>query len=367
MQNPVFQGSQQNFILICSIATLFLANTALADNGPSLVFHVTTPAPAKNVYVATDKNGWNSQDPAWKMREVAPCTYLLTKPPTDGLLYRFVIDGEWQPDPENPLRAYTSNGTENSVFINESMRQDPALELQKGVRTWNRSTLTLPDQNGVGREITVLTPPAGFQKRSSVTVYFQDGVDYLNQANASNVIANLSSEPGMPAITAVFIPPGARHDEYGYTDQLGPLAENYARFIAESVVPAVEQKYGIQDKASNRLIIGPSAGGLISLFTGLKYSNVFGNIASQSASVWMAPEKIHDLMQTVSESQTKPRLFLEWGSLENWGITDFNPAAVNDAKSLGIPVKSRTIPALHNWDGWKNGLSGILRAFFHTR
>lgn len=363
------QGSLFFHLFFSTTAAIFAASIAHAD-AQNLVFHVTTTEPAHEVFVASDIHDWDPADPAMKMHAIGPCEFLLTlpKPLVGGLQYKYVVDGKWTTDPDNPLKVGNGVGSENSVFLSGTLAEDPSLQLQNGVRPWDQSTLTLRDQNGVNREITVLRPPFGFQKNRSVTVYFQDGGEYLEKANAANIIANLSSEPGMPAITAVFISPRERLSEYGHDDFLGKNAENYARFVAEKVVNEVEHNYGIHDSSSTRLIMGPSFGGLISLYTGLKYPQIFGNIASQSASIWRAPEKIHALMQSMARSRMKARLFLQWGSLEQQGIVNSNKSALEDADSLGIPAIGHTIPALHNWLGWRNGLSGVLREVFkHTQ
>lgn len=364
LRESVVKGSLIRSLFILSFITL--TGTLTRADEQNLVFHLRTQQPAEKVFVASEIHDWDAQDPSMQMQKLGSCEFLLTlpKPLLGHLQYKFVVDGNWQTDPDNPHTLTNGVGTENSVFLNETLEEDPALELQKDVRPWDQSTLILPDQNGLDRQITVLRPPGGFQKQSTVTVYFQDGGEYLEKANAANLIANLSSEPGMPAITAVFIPPRERLQEYGHDDFLGQNAENYARFVATTVVPAVERKYGIRGTASTRLIMGPSFGGLISLYTGLKYPTVFGNIASQSASIWRNPELIQDLMQTVSKSHVKPRLFLQWGSLENPGTVNFNQIAAQGAQKLGLPIKAKTIPAMHNWLGWRNGLSEILRTFF---
>ena len=73
-------------------------------------------------------------------------------------------------------------------------------------------------------DINVVSPPASqYGNRSSVTVYFLDGDDYLYHSGAANLIANLSQEADMPLITGVFVSPTNRDVQYVFSQSYAEL------------------------------------------------------------------------------------------------------------------------------------------------
>jgi len=88
----------------------------LLDTSQEVVWKYKNPSASK-VYVAGDFNGWNNT--AW----------LMTGPDKDGNFiyrkklpagvyhYKFVVDGQWLPDPNNPETTDDGYGGKNSVLV----------------------------------------------------------------------------------------------------------------------------------------------------------------------------------------------------------------------------------------------------------
>jgi 1,4-alpha-glucan branching enzyme len=86
-----------------------------ATAGPAIEFRLFAPD-AQEVCLTGDFSDWQPEacrmqrfkDGTWKkMLKLKPGRYE----------YRFVVDGQWWTDPENPQRQYNPFGQENSVLI----------------------------------------------------------------------------------------------------------------------------------------------------------------------------------------------------------------------------------------------------------
>lgn len=87
----------------------------------------------------------------------------------------------------------------------------------------------------------------------------------------------------------------------------GGKADLYGRFIVEELKPFIDATYRTKTDAKHTGLGGSSLGGLISLYLGLRYPNVFTRIAVVSPAVWWADNQIVHY----TENQTrKPPLYI---------------------------------------------------------
>jgi len=86
-----------------------------AATAPSIEFHLFAPE-AQDVCLAGDFSDWQPED--CRMRRFKDGTWKKKMKLKPGRYeYRFVVDGQWWTDPENPQRQYNPFGQENSVLI----------------------------------------------------------------------------------------------------------------------------------------------------------------------------------------------------------------------------------------------------------
>jgi enterochelin esterase family protein len=190
----------------------------------------------------------------------------------------------------------------------------------------------------------------------SVTIYFQDGGDYLQQTHIETLLANLNALPGMPALTGVFIPPIERMKEYAMND-------GYATFLTYTVVKNVEALFPFTGgEAQKRLVIGASMGGLISVYIATKAPQIFGLVASQSGSLWFDDKAVLKFIRP----GLNLKMFIENGVFESPRMLEGNRAAVQLAQKAGIPTHYEEYPTTHDWYSWRNRLSQIFRSFFDS-
>ncbi len=135
------------------------------------------------------------------------------------------------------------------------------------------------------RRVRVYTPhdynedvkPYGF-------LVLTDGDEYINVLSAKVVLDNLIYEKKIPPIVTVFIDSTeTRMEELRCND-------TFESILIEELIPWVRDNYNISEKAEDAVIGGLSLGGLTAGYIGLKHSEVFGNVLSESGSFWYKPE-----------------------------------------------------------------------------
>ena len=153
-----------------------------------------------------------------------------------------------------------------------------------------------------------------------------------------------------------------------------PCSEAFARFIETELVPWVREQYAVSHKAEDVFVTGSSYGGLASLWLGFRLPHLFGNVISQSASLWWGPG--YDLQNPVwlqsytpewlidqyERSPRKPlRIWLEFGLMELMDrmiAPNRRMAAVLRAK--GYDSTYNEFAAAHDWAHWRVSLAQAL-------
>jgi enterochelin esterase-like enzyme len=135
------------------------------------------------------------------------------------------------------------------------------------------------------RKIRVYTP---YDYKKDVKPYkflvLTDGDEYINVLSAVNVLDNLIADKKIPPIVAIFVDSTeTREEELSCNDTFGDI-------IIEDLIPWIKDNYNISNSADESIIGGISMGGLTASYLGLKHSETFGNVISQSGSYWYKPD-----------------------------------------------------------------------------
>lgn len=128
--------------------------------------------------------------------------------------------------------------------------------------------------------------PSGYDESSKPYGFLilTDGDAYIDNLSATTVIDNLIADKKIPPIVTIFIDSTeTRTEELECNDTFGEI-------IVKELLPWVRDNYNISDKADEAVIGGLSSGGLAASYIGLKHSEVFGNVLSESGSYWYKPE-----------------------------------------------------------------------------
>ena len=152
------------------------------------------------------------------------------------------------------------------------------------------------------RDLIVYLPP-GYDsqpRRSFPVLYLHDGQNLFD--GATSFIPGMDWHVGHTAdhmidtgqvqplvIVGIYNAGKQRLGEYTPTRAPrlgGGRAHRYGKFLLDEVRPFVLQRYRIAGGVENTGIGGSSLGGLLSLYLGLRWPQIFGKIAALSPSLW---------------------------------------------------------------------------------
>jgi predicted alpha/beta superfamily hydrolase len=182
------------------------------------------------------------------------------------------------------------------------------------------------------RELVVYLPP-GYQahpeKRYPV-MYFHDAQNVFEAHTAyvpgqywriPEAADHLMAEQRVQEAIFVGIPHGGerRIDEFTPSrnpkNSYGGQAALYGRMLVEEVLPFIAHQYRVLDGAKNTGLGGSSLGGLVSIYLGIKYPEVFGRLAVMSPSVWWDYRMILRKIVSITHRH-RPKIWLDVGMHE---------------------------------------------------
>lgn len=241
------------------------------------------------------------------------------------------------------------------------------------------------------RDIVVYLPPGYTRQKSKryPVLYLNDGQNLFDGATSfipgkewridETAQALISSRKIEPLIIVGINNAGKeRINEYTPVAdpkyKMGGNADLYGHMLVEELKPFIDSNYRTLKDAGHTGLGGSSLGGLVTLYLGLKYPNVFGKLAIVSPSVWFANKQI---VSYVTELETKPRvrIWMDMGTKEG-DTPEEAKRAVADARllrdtlikkgwRLGRAFKySEAEGAEHNESAWAARVEPILSFLF---
>ena len=162
---------------------------------------------------------------------------------------------------------------------------------------------------GNERPIWIYTPH-GFSANKKLygLLVLTDGGVYVNTAHVATTLDNLIAAGLIPPLVAVMVENPDRWRELS-------CSSAFADFLAQEIVPWARANFRATDRPDQTIIGGASLGGLQAAFVGLKHSEVFGNVLSQSGSFAWKPEGEKEWEWLNRQFAASPRLPLRF-SLE---------------------------------------------------
>jgi predicted alpha/beta superfamily hydrolase len=241
------------------------------------------------------------------------------------------------------------------------------------------------------RDILVYLPPNYKSNRKKLysVLYLNDGQNLFDGATsfipgqewrvdetAQSLITGGQIEPLI--IVGVYNTGKDRVNEYTPTEdqkyKMGGKADIYGRMLTEELKPFIDTTYRTRRDPRHTGLGGSSLGGLVSLYLGLKYSNVFGKLAVVSPSVWFANKEI---LRDVEAVQKKPhlRIWLDTGTKEGTTAEEAQQTVVNARLLKEALVRKGWRPgkdlsyfeaegAEHNERAWAVRVEPILKFLF---
>ena len=200
------------------------------------------------------------------------------------------------------------------------------------------------------RDVLVYLPPGydtDAERRYSV-FYMQDGQNLFDGATsfipgqewrvdetAQALVRAQAIEPVI--IVGIYHAGVERVDEYTPSAdprrRLGGKADLYGRLVVEELKPFVDAQYRTKTGVADTALGGSSLGGLVTMYLGLRYPEVFGKLAVLSPSIWWDGRRIlRDVAALASERRA--RVWLDMG-------TDEGAYATADARRLRDALVSK--------------------------
>jgi len=313
-------------------------------------------ASATNVYLSGDMNGWASSSDKLQRLSTTNLFYLSKNYEPDARLdYKFIRDGTWILDPENPKTCSGGFGP-NSELAMPNYIQPPEIKYYSDIPHGTLKDTTFFSTNlGNSRTVRVYLPPNYSATSDSFPmILFHDGLEYQSLASAHNILDYLISQNQIEPVIAVFVPPVNRTPEYA-----GNQMNAFTNFIVNELLPYIDSRYRTKQSPKYRATAGASNGGNIALWLGYQKPDVFGNVAAQSSNV------ISSISNGLQNSQKlNLKFYLDIGTYD---ISQLIPMVRNLKTILdnkGYEIFYREYHEGHSWGNWRAHIDDYLKFFF---
>ena len=296
-----------------------------------------TPVGA-TIYIAGTFNSWNPRAAGYALAPQGGGQYAITLPTTvrGAISFKFTL-GVWDSceatagGGQAPDRNFTVPATGTASYSGTvpawTMTSTPASTASASVSVLSTS-FTIPQLNRT-RTIRLYLPPdyATSGGKTYPVLYMHDGQNLFDNATAfsgewgvDETLDRLQTQANDWGCIVIGIDNGPqRLDEYSpYVNAQygGGQGDAYVDFIAIVLKPYVDGHYRTRPDRLSTGIMGSSMGGLISLYAGLKYPEVFGRVGALSASLWFSP-RIYAYAHHAPFTLPDPRLWFSSGTAES--------------------------------------------------
>lgn len=261
------------------------------------------------VYISGNFNNWRTQDKEFMMEKIGNNLYQYEFPNDfyypEELLYKFT-KGDWS---EVEIDAH-GNRTENrSTKKHTGIQNEFVARWRKNWLPFKQSFLPqvllisdefeIPQLNKTRKIWALLPNDYDSTNERYPVMYLQDAQNLFNEdAKYGNweidkKLAVMSEyKIGKIIIIAIEHAEEDRIKEYnvGKTVLGKGQGKKYIRFVTETLKPFVDSNFRTKKEREFTGIGGSSMGGLVSIFSGLRYPEVYGKLMIFSPSLWVVPE-----------------------------------------------------------------------------
>ena len=261
------------------------------------------------VFISGNFNNWITQDKAFEMEKIENGLYHFKFPYNytfpEELLYKFTR-GDWS---EVEIDKY-GNRTENRISKRKNgVKKEHVAKWRKNWLPFKNNFLPkvkliseefeIPQLNKTRRVWALLPHDYETSNLDYPVLYLQDAQNLFNEnAQYGNweidkklaVMAEYNI--GKIIIIAVEHAEKERIKEYnvGNTVLGNGQGKKYIRFLTDTLKPFIDENFRTKSDRENTGIGGSSMGGLVSIFSGIMYPEVFGKLMIFSPSLWVVPK-----------------------------------------------------------------------------
>lgn len=268
------------------------------------------------IYISGDFNGWNAADESLRLQKISRHKFQLeltiASGAPDKLEYKYTR-GSWE---NVEIDAYGNEVKSRIAYTHQEIVQDYVPRWKQNGLFYNPSLL--PEKVIISenfeipqliktRRIAALLPHDYSQSNKHYPVlYLQDGQnlfdDYAPFGNwAVDKKMAVLAERGMGDVIIVAIDHAEEERIAEFTPSMKTKlgrgqGKKYVRFLADTLKPYVDKQFRTLPQREQTGMGGSSMGGLITIYAGLMYPEVFSKLMVFSPSLWVVPNIHFNLM-----------------------------------------------------------------------
>lgn len=330
MKHRNFEEMNRLIVLLCLFLPLSLWGQLTLK---VIEWPVNTPEDAQ-LFVAGDFNGWEPSQPAFQLVKINDEYVVELDIPAGTYEYKFMLESWDNPEGDDfgdfaANRTLEFDGTaqviEHSISSWENINAQSTANNQVTIIS---EEFYIPELDRTRRVWIYLPPAYGIFIDSYPVLYMQDGQNLFDNATSFAgewcVDESLFQFDQLAQGIVVGIDNGGaqRVDEYApwaNEEYGGGEGDAYIQFIMNTLKPYIDANYLTKPDRDNTGIGGSSLGGLISLYAGIEYPEVFGKLMIFSPAFWFNPE-LFDLVEERGFEQDL-RIYMMSGGLEGGTVS----------------------------------------------
>lgn len=263
-------------------------------------------------------------------------------------------------DPWNSRTVSNGLGDRNNFFYMPETIPSPfsirRADVRTGLLTRHRVDTWLLQDDGE-RDVYLYKPQA---RGPFPLLVVYDGPDYLHRGRLATIVDNLIADKRIRPIAMAFLQNGRsrRNVEYFCSDatvswlerEILPLARQHIRLL------------NIKERPGAYGVLGASAGGLMSMYTGLRLPEIFGKVLCQSGvfSLYGRDFAVKDLVR--HEHARNIKLWMDVGTMDT--LLEDNRQMLALLNEKNYQVMYREFSGGHNYTSWRDDLWRGLEAMF---
>ena len=341
--NPIIDGSEVNFFWEGRTAPLLVGDFNNWDSESALPFKRI----ASRLQPATTKAAWF-------------CTLAL---PRDAYMEYTFYDVTTQTNFLDPLNGKSVNngfGGRNNYFHMPNFIPAPftmrRADVTPGALTRHRVETGLL-RDDYERTVYLYRPSA---KGPVPLLIVYDGQDYLQRGKLAVIVDNLIADGRITPIAMAFLPHGGRWRSVEYT-----LSDATLNWVEQIILPLANEKLNLIDVKKHPGaygVLGASAGGAMSLYTGLRMPDIFGKVLTQSAVSVLDGRELANVDLINHKHAQELQIWMDVGTMES--LTEDNRIMSARINANGYNLTYREYTGGHNYTSWRDDVWRGLEVMF---
>lgn len=337
-----------------------------------------------DIFMASDLNGWNPADAQFKFKKDLEGNYSLTFPKPDKKTEFKITKGSW----DSVETDENGNTTANRIF-------DPAISeliIPIEIKSWNvpkeknhtansqvrilSEHFKIPQLNSTRKIWIYLPPDYQTSGKKYPVIYMQDGqnlfddyTSFSGEWQVDETLDNIHNETGKSAIVIGIDNGGdqrlAEYSPWNNTKyKTTGKGDLYADFLTKTLKPYIDKTYRTQKQASKTILLGSSMGGLISLYTSVKYPDTFGKVGIFSPAFWFVSKDLKSYLNRNKKNLRHSEFYFVAGKNEDETMVPEIEATQSELINNSVDPKNITVKidqdGTHSETYWKRELKQAL-------